>query len=190
MSGSGARKFPTSSSRTTSSWPPRATVAAEGCEATSGDADACVPLRSDRGERAVERRVETAVQPLDPARLEIRDPGRGRVDGEAGVLERTDDLLPRLLGGSRVGVDENELRARRERLTEPHLRPDAERFRGRGHRADQRLCAGLRREGRRAQLDRRPGPQGGLQFESGDGKTSDHGNVCSTRTHVPLSTCR
>ena len=73
----------------------------------------------------LERRLEPAVQPLDPARLEVRDAERGRVDREAGILERADDLLPRLLGRRRVGLDEHELRARRERLAEPHPRPDA-----------------------------------------------------------------
>ena len=88
-------------------------------------ADARIPVRADRGERALQRRVEAAVQPLDPARLEVRDAERGRLDREACVLERADDLLPGLLGRGRVGLDEHELRARRERLAEPHLRPDA-----------------------------------------------------------------
>src|SRR5262249_517438 len=160
----------------------------EGGEAAAGDADAGVPLRADGPERAAQRGVETPVEPLDPARLEVRGSERGRVDSEACVLERTDDLLPRLLGRSRVGVDEDELRAGRERLAELHLQPHAERLGGRRHRTDERLRAGLRREGRRPQLERWPGPPRGLPVEPGDGEAGDHGNACSTRTHVPLST--
>ena len=45
-----------------------------------------------------------------------------------------------------------------------------------------------RREGRRLVLEGRPEPQGGAEIEAGDDDCGDHGNVCSTRTRVPLST--
>ena len=57
-------------------------------------------------ERAPQRRLEPAVEPLHPARLEVRDAERGRLDREARVLERADDLLPRQLGRRRIGLDE------------------------------------------------------------------------------------
>jgi hypothetical protein len=40
-------------------------------EAPSGCADSRVPLGSDRGERALERRLETAVESLDAPSLEV-----------------------------------------------------------------------------------------------------------------------
>ncbi len=138
-------------------------------ESSSGRADACVPLRADRRERAPERGLETAVQPLDSAGLEVRDPERGGIDGEAGVLERTHDLLPRELGAGRVGLDERERRTRGERLPQPHPRLHACGLGGRRHRPDQRLP--LRNGGkcRRAQRESRRPPECRLQLEPWDG---------------------
>ena len=83
----------------------------------------------DRRERPLERRLEPAVEPLDALRLEEDRARLGRLDREAGVLEPPQDLLPRLLDGRRVLLDELELRAGRERLAEAHPRPDALRLR-------------------------------------------------------------
>ena len=141
----------------------------------------------DRRERAPERRLEAAVEPLDSSRLEVRDAERGRLDGEAGVLERVQDLLPGALGACRVGLDERERRAGRERLPQPHPRPHARCLGGRRHRPEQRLSLRLGSERRRAQRERRRPPQRRLQLEPGNGETCDHGNVCSIRTCVLLS---
>src|SRR5437588_73729 len=55
-------------------------------EAACGRAYTRVPLGSDRRERASERRLEAAVEPLDSPRLEVRDAERGRLDSEAGIF--------------------------------------------------------------------------------------------------------
>ena len=54
------------------------------------------PDRPHCGERPLERRLEAAVQPLDPFRLEVHEPRLRRLDREARVLEAAQDLLPRL----------------------------------------------------------------------------------------------
>ena len=99
---------------------------------------------------------------------------------------RREDLLPLPLGSLRVRLDEDERRAERERLPQPHPRPDARGLGGGRDRPEQRLRPLGRRERRRAQRDARPAPERGPQFEPWDGEAGDHGNVCSTRTHVPL----
>ena len=113
-------------------------------------------------------------------------PSAAGLDGEARVLERADDLLPGLLGRGRVGLDEHEPRAGRERLAEAHPRPTPA---PPPPPSPARAAAPprLRRERRRAQGERRLRAQRRLQLEPGDGEAGDHGNVCSTRTHVPLS---
>src|SRR5206468_3234173 len=85
-----------------------------------GRAGARVPDGADCRERALERGLEPAVEPLDALRLEVDRSRLRRLDGEPGVLEPPQDLLPRLLGRCRVLLDELELRARRERLAETH----------------------------------------------------------------------
>ena len=169
VSGSGARNERVRSSETISACPGRATFAAASAANRRSAAPARgVPDRPDRGERPLERRLEPAVEPLDALRLEVDRARLGRLDREARVLEPAQDLLPRLLDRGRVLLDELELRARRERLPEPHPRPHALRLRRPGHRADQRLRPGQRRERRRLRLraaaggaarpaDRRPG---------------------------------
>src|SRR5207248_2152544 len=80
-------------------------------EAPLGRARARIPRQADRGERALQRRLEPAVEPLDAARLEEDGARFGGIDDEAGVLEPAQDLLPRLLGPGRIALDEDELRA-------------------------------------------------------------------------------
>ena len=146
-----------------------------------------VPTRTDRGERPQERRLDTAVEALDPPGLERDAAEAVRLDREAGVLEPPEDPLPGVLGLGGVLLDEHEPRTRRERLPHPHPRPDALCLRGGGHRSEQRLLAGRGSERRRAEREPRPRPQRGSQLEPWDDDAGGHGNVCSTRTHVPLS---
>ena len=125
VSGSGARKRGSSSSRTTIVCPGGATDAA----ASAANRRSAAPIRAsqaraDRGERAPERRLEPAVEPLDSARLEVDDAGRPPARPRSPASSsRAQDLLPRLLGRRRVRLDERELRAGRERLAQPHPRP-------------------------------------------------------------------
>ena len=78
------------------------------------------------------------VQSLHPARLEDDSALIGRIDREARVLE-SQEHPSHSLDGRRVAVDENERRARRERLPQPHPRFHAGRLRSAGHRAEERL---------------------------------------------------
>src|SRR5262249_57582833 len=73
-------------------------------------------------------------------------------------------------------------------LPKPHPRPNPRGLGCRGDRADQRLGTRLRRERGRLEREARPLTKRRTQLEPGDGEAGDHGNVCSTRTHVPLST--
>ena len=99
-------------------------------------------------------------------------------------------LLPLPLGSLRVRLDEDERRAERERLPQSHPRPDARGLGSGRDRPEQRLRPFGRRERRRADCDARPKPERGPQLEPWDGETGDHGNVCSTRTYVPLQKIR
>ena len=77
--GSGARNSRVRSSETTSTWPERATFAA----ASAVNFRAAAPTRASHPapaalQRPLQRRLEAAVEPLDPARLEVRAARRGR----------------------------------------------------------------------------------------------------------------
>ena len=146
-----------------------------------------LPRRPDRGERPPERRLQPAVQPFHSSRVEVDDTGAVRLDRESGILEPPQDLLPRLFGRGRVLLDQLERRAGRERLREAHPGTDPGSFGGPRHRAEQRLRARQRRKRRRSCLYPRPVAERRPQIEGRDDDESDHGNVCSTRTHVPLS---
>ena len=159
----------------------------EGGEAPLGGADARIPGRADRRERALERRLHAAVEALDALRLEHDRALLDRLDGEARVLETPQDALPLPLDRSRVAIDEDERRARRERLPEAHPRLHACRLGRRGDRPEQRLLARLRRERRRDEREPRPRTQRRSQLEPGNEETRDHSNTCSIRTYVLLS---
>ena len=58
----------------------------QGREAPLRRAGPRVPVRPDRPQRPLQRRLEPAVEPLDPARLEVCAARRGRIDREARVL--------------------------------------------------------------------------------------------------------
>ncbi len=111
----------------------------------------------------------------------------GRIDGEARVLERPQDLFPGELGAGRVGLDERERRTRGEPLPQPHPRPHAGGLGSSRHRPEQRLALRLGSQRGGTQRERGSPPQSGLQLEPGDDETGDHRNVCSIRTHVLLS---
>ena len=112
-----------------------------------------------------------------------REPTPAGSTAEARVLERTQDLFPRLLGRGRVLLDEHEL-AGRSRAPRRAACPA-------GRRAappaavtgpSERLRSGHRRERRRPQREPRLLAQRRPQLEAGDEEAGDHGNVCSTRT--------
>jgi hypothetical protein len=123
-----------------------------------GRADARVPRRSDRRERAPEGLLDAAVEPLDAARLEERAARLDRRDRDPRVLQPAQDLLPFALGSLRVGLDEDERRAERERLPEPHSRTDSGGLGGRSDGPDQRLDPLGRRERRRPESEPRATP--------------------------------
>ena len=142
---------------------------------------------ADRGERPLERRLHSSVQPLDSPRLEDDGALLDGVDGEARVLEPAQHPLPLPLDGRRIALDEDERRARRERLPEPHPRLHPGRLRGRGHRPEERLLARLRSERRGDECEPRARAQRRSQLEPGNEEACDHANTCSIRTHVLLS---
>src|SRR5438270_7831731 len=67
----------------------------EGREPAPGRARAWIPGSADGGKRPLERRLEAAVETLHAARLEVDAAEPRRVDREARILERAQDLLPR-----------------------------------------------------------------------------------------------
>jgi hypothetical protein len=101
--------------------------------------------------------LHAAVEPFHSARLEDdRTPFHG-IDGEARVLETTQDVFPLALYRRRVTVDEDERRAGRERLSESHARLHPCRFGSRRYRPEERLLARLRRERCGHERQSRPG---------------------------------
>ena len=144
--------------------------------------------RADRRERALERRLHASVEPLDALRLEHDRALLDRVDGEAGILEAPQDVLPLPFDGRRIAIDEDERRARGERLSETHPRLHACCLGGSGDRPEQRLLPRLRRERRGHERQPRPRTQRRSQLEPGNEETGDHSNTCSIRTYVLLST--
>ena len=68
-------------------------------------------------------------------------PRLDRLDGEPRIFETPEHALPLPLRPRRVGIDERELRARRERLPQAHARRDPHRFGRRGHRPDELLAS-------------------------------------------------
>jgi pimeloyl-ACP methyl ester carboxylesterase len=161
-------------------------------EAPARRADPRVPARPDSLQRALQRRLEPAVEALHPARLEVCAAGRGRIDRDTRVLESPDDLLPGFFRRGRVGIDEPERRTGRERLPQAHTRPDARSLRGGGDRPEQRLGPRLGSERRGLGLQARPLPQRGSQLESRDDDARDHEHVFYTNrcSHVKSEVVR
>src|SRR6185503_9293199 len=83
---------------------------ARGCErgeAPAGSADARIPRRANRRERALERRLNTAVEAFDTFRLEDDCALLDRIDGEARVLEAPQNTLPLPLDSGWIAIDED-----------------------------------------------------------------------------------
>ena len=116
-----------------------------------------VPRGADRAQRALERRSDAAVEPLDPARLEVEAPGLDGLDREAVVLETANHDFPLLFHRHGVALDQDELRAGGERLAETHAGTHPARLGGGGHGPEERLGPGQRRERRRLQPHARHG---------------------------------
>ena len=110
---------------------------------------------------ALQRGLDAAVETLDSFRLEEDRARLGRLDAEACVLESPQDLLPCLLGRRRILLDELELGAHRERLSQTHPRPHPPRLGRAGDRADQRFRPREWRERRRERLEPWPEAQRG-----------------------------
>ena len=164
---------------------------ARGCErgeAPAGSADARIPRRADRRERALERRLNTAVQALDALRLEDDCTLLDRIDGEARVLEAPQDTLPLPLDSGWIAIDEDERRAGGECLPQAHPRLHSGCLGRRGDRPEKRLLSRLRRERRGDERQPRPCAQRRSQLEPWNEETRDHSNTCSIRTYVLLST--
>ena len=153
-----------------------------------GRAGARVPRGADRRERALERRRDAAVEPLDAARVEVEAARLDRLDREAVVLEPRGSRPPtpaRPPAGSCSTSTSSGQVASASPSRMPGRTPA--RLGGGGHRPEQRLGPGQRRERRRAQPEPRPLAQRRLKLEPGDEDAGDHGNICSTRTYVLLS---
>ena len=139
-----------------------------------GRAGAWIPGRADGGEGAPKRRLHAAVKTFDATRLEVDAAEVARLDREAAVLEPPQDLLPGLLGRGRVLVDEDELRARGERLPHAHARLDPLGLGRSRHRAEQRLLALGGRERCRAQGKARAGAQCRAELEARNEDAGHH----------------
>ena len=113
-----------------------------------------------RRQHALER---AAVQRLQPARAEPGDARRAGLDRRADVLQRAHVRVPRVGHPGRVGRDEPQRRAARERLPQPQPGAQAVRLGGRGDLADELLAPRLGRQ------RHRPGRQH-LAAAGGDGE--------------------
>ena len=145
------------------------------------------PLLPDRVERPPERLLEPSGQPLHPPRLEVDAARLDRLDRKAGLLEPPQHGLPGLLHPGRILLDQLQLRAHGERLGEAHPRPNTRGLSGAGAGAEQRPRPRHRRERDGLALQLGPPEQRSPEGEARNRETGDHGNVCSTRTHVLLS---
>ena len=162
----------------------------ESGKAAPGHADAWFPVGPDRLERAPQDSLEAAREAFEAPRLEVSAARLDRLDGEALLLEPAQDALPFLLRPRRILLDELELRTGRERFREPHPRMDAVALGDVVTGAEERLLAGHRCERDRPPVKLGASRERCAKSEGWNRKANDHGNVCSTRTHVPLSSKR
>ena len=129
-----------------------------------------------RRHHAVER---AAVQAVQPAGLEARDSRHRRLHLSPHGLQARDDRLPGIGHPHRIGRDEREARAARERLPQPHLGMHAVTL-GRGvDLPHELLTPGFRRKGRRARGQPITPTGSGGEGEAGKQDADDH-----RRTHV------
>ena len=159
-------------------------------EAPGGRPHTSPPLLPDRVERPPQRLREPPGQPLHPPRLEVDAARLDRLDREARLLEPPQHGLPGLLHPGRILLDELEPRAGGERLGEPHPRPHSRLVGGAGAGPEERPRPGHRRERDRLPLSSGRRSERSPEGEARNRETGDHGNVCSTRTHVLLSSIR
>jgi hypothetical protein len=87
-----------------------------------------------------------AVQAPDAARVEAREPRAVGLDRGPDRLKGRDDVLPAVGDPDRIGWDESQPRAARERLSQAHPRMDPEGLGGMRDLADELFAPGLRRE--------------------------------------------
>ena len=120
--------------------------------------------------------------------LEVRRSNSGRLDCEAGLLEAPKEPLPLLFRPGRILLDEHEVGAGGKRFGEPHARPDTCLLGLVRTAAEEGPLPGAGAECDALPVKRRPGEERGPKLEGREGEAGDHGNICSTRTHVPLST--
>ena len=156
-------------------------------EAPGGRPHTSPPLLPDRVERQPQRLREPPGEPLHPPRLEVSAARLDRLDREACLLEPPQHGLPSLLDPGRVLLDALEPRAHGKRLGEPHPWSHARLVGRAGAGPDERPRPGHRRERDRLPPELGPLHERSPEGEARNGQTGDHGNVCSTRTHVLLS---
>ena len=115
-----------------------------------------------------------------PARVEARDARALGLDLGADALEGGEHAVPLVGHAGRVGGDQAQARAARERLPQPQPGLHAVRLGGRGGLADQRLAARLGRERDRPARQLGPPAGGDGELEAGKEDADDH------RTHVRM----
>jgi hypothetical protein len=160
------------------------------CETPLSHSYLGLPNGSDGVERPLHSSLHSPREPFDSASLEIGTARLGRLHRQAGLFEPAQDPLPLRLDAGRIPLDQVEIRAGCERLGEPHSRAHP-RLLGRACAwTDERPLSRRGCESDRCLAKLRPIPESGPQCESWNVQACDHGNVCSTRTHVLLSSKR
>ena len=175
---------------TTSTCPGRATRGrGERGEPALGRARRARPSAAPTAASArLQRRLEPAVEPLDTARLEVGD-ARARPARPRSPHPRAGGAISShaCSAAGRVRVDEHErgqvASASPSRI--PGRTPAASAAAVTGPEKRLLPAAGASAAGAQRSAGRRA--QRRLQLEPGDDEAGDHGNVCSTRTHVLLS---
>ena len=157
-------------------------------EAAPGNADTRLPKGPHGVEGTAKRGVQASRQPLDARGLEVRASGLDGLDGETGVLEPPEDSFPLLFGGGGILFGENEVGTCGKCLGETHPGAHARLLGGSRARPQKRTAAGRRSERNGPAHELWSGAEGGAEGKRLDVQAGDHGNVCSTRTHVLLST--
>src|SRR6266511_72040 len=146
-----------------------------------------LPNGPDGVERPLHSSLHSPREPFDSASLEIGTARLSRLHRQAGLFEPAQDPLPLRLDAGRILLDQMEIRAGGERLGEPHSRAHP-RLLGRAcARTDERTLSRRGCESDVCFAKIRSIPESGPQCESWNVQACDHGNVCSTRTHVLLS---
>ncbi len=162
----------------------RAARGGVGAEAARGRA----PAGGDRHRpaRAGEHALHVpAVQAAQGGGVEVRLARRRRLDRGPDPLQPGQHRLPCARRALRVGRDQPQARAARERLADPHPGVDAERLRGPRDLSHDLRPVWLRRQRERLPQQLAPGAHRRQQLESGDEDADDH-----NRTYVRMSASR